>query len=96
MRGRGSSKSVPRRGASWPRPIAANATTTSLPGVRHLALGRAIYWFDVDEARGTVRILAVFFGEQDHVRRMMARLLEAGGRADRGVRTEFGNGPDLG
>ena len=47
-----------------------------LPGLRHLAIGRAIYWYDVDEARRTVRILAVFFGGQDHVRHMMARLLE--------------------
>ena len=47
-----------------------------LPGLRHLAIGRAIYWFDVDEPRATVRVLAVFFGGQDHVRRMMARLLE--------------------
>ena len=47
-----------------------------LPGVRHLAIGRAIYWFDVDEANETVRVLAVFFGGQDHVRHMMARLLE--------------------
>ncbi len=47
-----------------------------LPGVRHLAIGRAIYRFDVDEPRETVRVLAVFFGGQDHVRRMMARLLE--------------------
>ena len=47
-----------------------------LPGVRHLAIGRAIYWFDVDEPRETVRVLAVFFGGQDHIRHMMARLLE--------------------
>ena len=47
-----------------------------LPGLRHLALGRAIYWFDVDESRRTVRVLAVFFGGQDHVRRMMIRLLD--------------------
>ena len=46
-----------------------------LPGVRHLAIGRAIYWFDVDESRERVRVLAVFFGGQDHVRHMMARLL---------------------
>ena len=46
-----------------------------LPGVRHLAIGRAIYWFDIDEQRQTVRVLAVFFGGQDHVRHMMARLL---------------------
>ena len=47
-----------------------------LPGLRHLAIDRAIYWFDIDEAGGTVRVLAVFFGGQDHVRHMMARLLE--------------------
>ena len=47
-----------------------------LPGVRHLAIGRAIYWFDVDESRETVRVLAVFVGGQDHVRHMMARLLD--------------------
>ena len=46
-----------------------------LPGVRHLAIGRAIYWFEVDEPRETVRVLAVFFGGQDHVRRMTVRLL---------------------
>ena len=46
-----------------------------LPGMRHFAIGRSIYWFDVDEPRETVRVLAVFFGGQDHVRHMMARLL---------------------
>ena len=47
-----------------------------LPGLRHLAIGRAIYRFDIDERRGAVRVLAVFFGGQDHVRHMMIRLLE--------------------
>ena len=47
-----------------------------LPGLRHLALGRAVYWFDVDEARRTVRVLAVFFGGQDHIRHMISRLIE--------------------
>ena len=47
-----------------------------LPGLRHVTIGRAIYWFDVEEARRTVRVLAVFFGGQNHVRRMMARLFE--------------------
>ena len=46
-----------------------------LPGARHLSLGRAIYWFKVDEHRETVRILGVFFGGQDHVRHMLVRLL---------------------
>jgi len=47
-----------------------------LSGLRHLAIGRAIYWFDVDDAGQTVRVLAVFFGGQAHVRHMMVRLLE--------------------
>ena len=47
-----------------------------LPGLRHLTIGRAIYWFDIDEAGRTVRVLAVFFGGQDHVRHMMTRLLD--------------------
>ena len=47
-----------------------------LPGLRHLAIGAAIYWFDVDEPREMVRVLAVFFGGQDHVRHMMTRLLD--------------------
>ena len=33
-------------------------------------------WFDVDDDRQTVRVLAVFVGRQDHVRHMLARLLE--------------------
>ena len=47
-----------------------------LPGLRHVTIERAVYWFDVDEARRTVRIVAVFLGGQDHVRHMLARLLE--------------------
>ena len=46
-----------------------------LPGLRHLTIERAVYWFDVDEARRRVRVLAVFLGGQDHVRHMLARLL---------------------
>ena len=47
-----------------------------LPGLRHLTIDRAIYWFEVDEARRTIRVLAVFFGGQEHVRRMLRRLLD--------------------
>lgn len=46
-----------------------------LPGLRHVTIDRAIYWFDVLEAARTVRVLAVFFGGQDHVRHMLERLL---------------------
>jgi toxin ParE1/3/4 len=46
-----------------------------LPGTRCLAVARAIYWFDVDQTARKVRILAVFFGGQDHIRHMLVRLL---------------------
>ena len=46
------------------------------PGLRHVTIERASYWFFVDEARRTVRVLAVFLGGQDHVRHMLVRLLE--------------------
>jgi len=47
-----------------------------LPGLRHLMINRAIFWFDVDVTNECVRVLAVFFGGQDHVRRMMVRLID--------------------
>jgi toxin ParE1/3/4 len=46
-----------------------------LDGLRHLTIGRAIFRFDIDETRPIVRILAVFYGGQDHIRRMLTRLL---------------------
>jgi len=46
-----------------------------LPGLRNLALGKASFWFIIDDAAQTVRILAVFFGAQDQQRRMLIRLL---------------------
>lgn len=45
------------------------------PGVRSVTKNRAIYYFDVNEHRRVLRILAVFFGGQDHTRRMLQRLL---------------------
>lgn len=47
------------------------------PGLRSLAIDRAVYWFAVDDAAQTVRVLAVFFGGQDHIRHMLVRLLRA-------------------
>ena len=47
-----------------------------LPGLKHLTINRAIYWFEVSTDEKTVRILAVFFGGQNHVRHMLARLLD--------------------
>ena len=46
-----------------------------LSGLRHLTIDRAIFWFEVDEPRQVIRVLAVFFGGQDHVRQMLVRLL---------------------
>ena len=45
------------------------------PGVRSLTMDRSVLWFEVIEATRTVRILAVFFGSQDHIRHMYGRLL---------------------
>lgn len=47
-----------------------------LPGLRHLALDGAIFWFLPVEQRRQVKVLAVFFGGQDHQRHMLVRLLE--------------------
>lgn len=56
-------------------PIRGTSRDDVLPGVRYLTIDRAIYWFDLDEAAQKVRILAIFFGGQDHVRHMLVRLL---------------------
>ena len=46
-----------------------------LPGLRHVTVDRAVYWFEIDEAAERVRVLAMFWGGEDHVRRVLARLL---------------------
>lgn len=46
-----------------------------LPGLQHLTIDRAIVWFEVNDAEQRARILAIFFGGQDHVRHMLTRLL---------------------
>lgn len=48
------------------------------PGLRRVTKGRAIFYFDLDEDRQVVRLLAVFYGGQDHRRRMLIRLLSGG------------------
>ena len=47
-----------------------------LPGLRHLALDRAVYWFRPRVEQREIQVLAVFFGGQDHQRRMLVRLLQ--------------------
>jgi plasmid stabilization system protein ParE len=49
-----------------------------LAGARSIAFGRAVYWYDIDRRSKTVRILVVFFGGQDHIRRMLIRALRDG------------------
>ncbi len=56
-------------------PLRSTTRDDILPGIRFLAIARANYWFDVDPTARRVRILAVFFGGQDHVRHMLVRLL---------------------
>ena len=46
-------------------------------GVRFVRLDKTVFWFDLDEQRQVVRILAVFFGAQDHIRHMLTRALAA-------------------
>jgi toxin ParE1/3/4 len=45
-----------------------------MPDLRHLALDRAIYWFRLRIQHRDIQVLAVFFGGQDHQRRMSASI----------------------
>ena len=42
--------------------------------VRSVSKSRAILYFEIDDDREVVRILAVFFGGQDHTRHMLTRM----------------------
>ena len=46
-------------------------------GIRFVRLEKAVFWFDLDEQRQAVRVLAVFFGAQDHIKHMLTRALAA-------------------
>jgi len=59
-------------------PFRGEAHDDLMPGLRHLALERAIYWFCLEEHSRQVKVLAVFFGGQDHQRHMLLRLLKGG------------------
>ena len=43
--------------------------------IRFVRLEKTVFWFDLDEQRQAVRVLAVFFGAQDHIRHMLTRAL---------------------
>lgn len=46
-------------------------------GLRSVSKGHAIFFFDVDATEQIVRVLGIFFGGQDHQRRMLLRLLSS-------------------
>ncbi len=58
-------------------PYRGEAHDDLLPDLRHLTLEKAIYWFLLDEKAGRVRVLAIFYGGQDHQRKMLVRLLSS-------------------
>ena len=57
-------------------PFRAECYGDLLPGLRHLALDRAVTWFRPRSEQRDIQVLAVFFGEQDHRRRMLVRFLQ--------------------
>lgn len=59
-------------------PYCGQARDGLLPNLRHLTLNRAIYWYQLDAEHQTIRILAIFYGGQDHIRQMMLRLIDQG------------------
>jgi toxin ParE1/3/4 len=59
-------------------PFRGAARDDLLPGLRHLALDSAVYWFVPDAEAREIRVLAIFFGGQDHQRHMLVRLLQKG------------------
>jgi toxin ParE1/3/4 len=56
-------------------PIRGSVQDDLLPGLRHLALVQAIYWFQICAEAAQIRVLAVFYGRQDQQRHMLVRLL---------------------
>ena len=57
-------------------PLRGESRDDLLPGLRYLALDRAVYWFRPSAEQQDIQVLAVFFGGQDHQRRMLVRLLQ--------------------
>ena len=62
-------------------PLRGESRNDLLPGLRHLALDRAVYWFLQRAEQREIQVLAVFFGGQDHQRRMLVRLLQNSSQA---------------
>jgi plasmid stabilization system protein ParE len=62
------------RGEALDLPHQGSLRPDILPGLRSVTKRRAIFYFDVDDELRLVRVLAVFFGGQDHQRAMLRRL----------------------
>jgi plasmid stabilization system protein ParE len=60
----------------WNAPYRGTLHPEMMPDLRHVTVDQTIYWFFVDEDARTIRVLAIFFGGQDHVRQMLTRLLQ--------------------
>jgi toxin ParE1/3/4 len=58
-------------------PLLGESHDDLLPGLLHVALDRAVYWFRVRAEQHEIQVLAVFFGGQDHQRHMLVRLLQS-------------------
>ena len=49
-----------------------------MDGLRHVTKDRAVFYFTVDQAGESVRVLGVFFGGQDHRRHILGRIASEG------------------
>lgn len=45
-----------------------------MAGLRHVTKDRAVFWFTLDEGLQDLRVLAVFFGGQDHRTHLLQRI----------------------
>lgn len=57
-------------------PLIGTSRSDIHPGIRFLRRDKAAVWFLPIENRRTIVVAAIFFGAQDHIRHMMARILE--------------------
>lgn len=58
---------VPHQGTLYPQ---------LMPALRGVTKDRAIFYFVVDDEAEVVRVLAVFFGGQEHQREMLKRVMQ--------------------
>ena len=61
---------------------------------RHVTIDRATYWFLVDEATRTIRVVGIFHGGQDHLGRMLGRLAAEGTPGDGGMPVDGDTSPE--